>query len=67
MKDVCICIIKLDLGKSKVHSIGINNGEGKYESKEGGGYFNLNKNTDIFEYVELTWKEFRLIIGSLFI
>ena len=50
--------INLDI----VHSIGINNGEGKYYSKEGGGCFNLNHNTDIFKYKEVNWDELRDII-----
>lgn len=66
MKDVCLCIIKSNDIDYKVHSIGVNNGEGKYYSEEGGGCFNINRNTDIFEYRELTWDEFRLLISRLF-
>jgi hypothetical protein len=66
MKDVCLCIIKSEDIDYKVHSIGINNGEGKYCSEEGGGCFDLSRNTNIFEYKELTWQEFRLLVSGAF-
>ena len=66
MKDVCLCIVKsLDIDY-KVYSFGINNGEGKYYSEEGGECLDLSRNTDIFEYIELNWEEFRLLVSGLF-
>ena len=57
MNDLCLCIVKTS---ERVFSIGVNNGEGMYYSEEGGGCFDLNRNTDVFEYVEISWRELRL-------
>jgi hypothetical protein len=65
MKDVCLCLIKEEGIDYKVHSIGINNGEGKYYSKEGGGCFDLKRNTKIFEYREMSWEELRLLVSRV--
>ena len=62
MKDVCLCIFK---ETETVHSIGVNNGEGKYYSEEGGGCFDLNNNADIFEYREMDWQQFRELINKV--
>lgn len=56
MKDICLCIVK-DGGE--VHSIGVNNSAGRYYSQEGGGYLDLERKKHLFEYKEMSWKEFR--------
>ena len=65
MKDICLCIIKSENVNYKVHSIGINNGDGKYYSEEG-EYLDIDRNTHHFEYKEFTWQEFRELISKLF-
>lgn len=64
MKDVCLCIIKEKGIDVKIHAIGVRNEDGKYYSDECGGCFDLKKNTNFFEYRELTWSEFRILISS---
>jgi len=59
MKDVCICFVKTT---KAIHSVGINDGNGRYYSEEGGGYFDISRNTDILEYMEMDWKGLRLLI-----
>ncbi len=55
MKDICLCIVK---ETDQVHSIGVKK-DGRYYSEEGGGYFDLRRNTHLLNYVELTWQELR--------
>lgn len=63
-KDICLCIIKEKGINIRVHSIGIKNKEGKYYSEEQDVYFDLYKTTNLFDYIELTWAEFRILISS---
>lgn len=61
MKDICLCILK---ETDMIHSIGINDNNGRYYSEEGGGSFDLKKNNELFRYVEKTWREFRKLINN---
>lgn len=57
MKEVCLCIIK---ETNTVHSIGIWDEEAeRYYSKEGGGWFNLAKNTSVLRFEEISFEELR--------
>lgn len=66
MKDVCLCIIKpQEEGDTPiVHSVGINSGDGKYYSQEGGGTLTLTRKLNTFEYRELDWDEFKEILNK---
>ncbi len=58
MKEVCLCIYN-----GNVHSVGLWDEERKkYYSEEGGGCFNLSKNTHLFEYREISFVEFRNLL-----